>query len=575
MKKIQNIAIVAAMVPVVLFSSCSNDFFDRTPETAMDTEVVLSDPSLVPSTVVGTMGMMSSAGAWGRDLTVVGDVMTDLVSTIRSNQGTMRDIEQWIITTSSTDAASYWAGPYQIAASAARTVEAAKRLLADSASLNETEITNLNSAIAASLTIKVLCEYTLAQFFCVDYNLTDVPGNNPTKVGLILLRDRALNTDEPANMSSLEDSYTFMEQEIAEAIERFEAVGGTFTLQVSQDTRFYPTLGAAYMVQARVYLAQHQYQEALTAVENALANLPSGAQAELITTEEALVDAYGETPSSEDIWLLNYTTQDNLSANSLNTLFGSYGFSPTKYAVDLFNGTDIRSALYGGWPDGVQPSEESSSWCLKYPADNGVFNVPVLRVPELYLMKAECQAAMNDVASARTTLIENLISKRDTVIDMDNYSNYEAYSDLAGTEWKSGYDNNGVAEGFLAGLLKEYTRELLCEGQRWSTLRRNGVSLNRNGSATNEQFRSHFLQYPVSRFSFPVPFVEFTTQQWIDGRPIDLNGKFIPGQNANWQTNAWDKPNGQDYSPQIELPQDGYDYNNRNDQAGTPMATAK
>ena len=106
MKKIQNIAIAAAMVPVVLFSSCSNDFFDRTPETAMDTEVVLSDPSLVPSTVVGTMAMMYSAGAWGRDLTVVGDVMTDLVSTIRSNQGTMRDIEQWIITTSSTDAAS-------------------------------------------------------------------------------------------------------------------------------------------------------------------------------------------------------------------------------------------------------------------------------------------------------------------------------------------------------------------------------------------------------------------------------------------------------------------------------------
>ena len=155
MKKIKNIAFAAALVPVVLLSSCSNDYLDRAPSTAMDTEVILNDPSLVPSTVVGTMSMMASASAWGRDLVVVGDVVTDLVNTTRRNQGTMQDIEQWIVTTNSTDAASFWAAPYQIAASAARTVEAAKRLLADSASLSDDEIAQLYNSIATSLTVKV------------------------------------------------------------------------------------------------------------------------------------------------------------------------------------------------------------------------------------------------------------------------------------------------------------------------------------------------------------------------------------------------------------------------------------
>ena len=94
MKKIQNILTATALVPVMLFSSCSNDFLERTPETALDTELVMNDPDLLPSTVVGTMGVLTSAAFNGRDLTVIGDLTTDLVTTaIRSSNGTLRDFD--------------------------------------------------------------------------------------------------------------------------------------------------------------------------------------------------------------------------------------------------------------------------------------------------------------------------------------------------------------------------------------------------------------------------------------------------------------------------------------------------
>lgn len=577
MKKIQNIALAAAMVPVLLFSSCSNDYLDRTPTTAMDTEVVLNDPSLVPTTVVGTMKMMWAASTWGCYIPVIGDLMTDMVTSIRQNQGTLQDMERWNITTNSTDAATFWAGPYQVAAAAARTIEASKRMLADSANLqlDASETNNLYSALATSLTIKVHAEYFLSQFFCIDVNETRVPGvNAANKVGLILLHDRALTNTEAANMSTLDATYQLMEKEIAEAIEAFGRSGSSsFTLQ-GGEARYYPTLAAAYMVQARVLLAQHKYQAAYDAAQSALDNLPSGANETLISTEEGLLNAYGETPSSEDIWLLEYTSQDNLSANSLNNLFGSYGFTPTEKATDLFENGDIRGALYANNTGGA-PSTSSSSYCLKYPTDNAVFNVPVLRVPELYLIQAECMAmgsVNGGVSAARDLIKTNILAARDTVMTDDNFNS--RYPDLASDEVISGYDNNGVAQGFLLGLLDEHARELLCEGQRWSILRRNGVALNRMededrgivGSGNDEdsrKFRTHFQAYPLSRVSLPVPFTEFNTQQWKAGRAVDFDGN--PIDSKNWQTNAWDQPNGSNnYSPTVALPEDGESYNNNN-----------
>lgn len=583
MKKIQNIALAATMVPVLLFSSCSNDYLDRTPTTAMDTEIVLNDPSLVPTTVVGTMKMMWAYSTWGCYIPVLGDLMTDMVTSIRANQGTLQDMERWNITTNSTDAATFWAGPYQVAAAAARTIEASKRMLADSANLqlDASETNNLYSALATSLTIKVHAEYFLSQFFCIDVNETDVPGSNPTKVGLILLHDRALTNTEPANMSTLEATYQLMEKEIAEAIDAFGRSGSSsFTLQ-SGEARYYPTLAAAYMVQARVLLAQGRsnptkYEAAYNAAQNALDNLPSGANGTLISTEEGLLNAYGETPSSEDIWLLEYTSQDNLSANSLNSIFGSYGFTPTEKATDLFESGDIRRALYANNTESA-PSTSSSSYCLKYPTDNYVFNVPVLRVPELYLIQAECMAmgsiSGGGVSAARDLIKNNILAARDTAMTDDNFNS--RYPDLASDEVLSGYDNNGVAQGFLRGLLDEHARELLCEGQRWSILRRNGVALNRMeneergtvGSGNDEdsrKFRTHFQAYPLSRVSLPVPFTEFNTQQWKAGRAVDFDGNIIDPA-KNWQTNAWDQPNGSNnYSPNVALPEDGESYNNKN-----------
>lgn len=557
MKKIKNIVVLFAMGAAVLLSACSKEYLDRSPQSALDTELVLNNTEMIPSTVVGTMRMMYSSSFGGKYATIVGDIMTDMVSSVRGSNGSFRELETWNINQSTPDVSTLWAAGYQIAAASARTISAAKRKLStDSANMTATQKNNLKSAIAASLTIKVYVEYFLTQYFCVDVNIDKgdyklntgaaytLPGNNPNKVGLILLRNGALSLTDPANMSTLEATYKFMEEEIAEAIDYFNASGSkNFTL--AAETRFYPTLCAAYMTQARVYLAQHKYEQAYNAAENALNNLPSGASATLISDGKDLINAYGENLSSEDIWSLNYTTQDNLSATSLQNLLGSYGFNASDYALNLFKSGDIRRALYFGRNE--RPIEpHNTSYCWKYPNANGVFNVPILRVPEIYMVQAEARAAGN-LGDAKEPLFA-VMGARDTTIH-----------DVAEMVSKYSITDNTI----LSVILDENAREFLCEGHRWYDLRRNGMRLTRPGSSSAEQFPIHFTSYPLSSFALPVPYNETSTEQWKNGRGLLDDGK-QDNTRGNWQNNAWDDKQGDSYNNIVTLPEEGKDYTAQN-----------
>ena len=558
MKTIKNIAVLFALVPALLLSSCSKDYLDRTPTTALDTDLVLQNTDLIPSTVVGTMRMMYSSSFGGKYATIIGDIMTDMVtSSIRGSNGSFKEMEEWNINQSSTDVLTLWGASYQIAAAAAQTINAAKRKLADSANLSNTQIKNLQSALAASLTIKAYTEYFLTQYFCVDVNIGEgdypfennytVPGDHKDrKVGILLLKDKSLDLKEYANMSTLKATYDFLETEIAEAINYFKTSGNNaFTLS---GTRYFPTLGAAYLVQARIFLAQHKYDQAYTAANNALENLPSGASSTLISDAENLLKAYGENLSSEDIWSLNYTTQDNLSANSLQNLFSSYGFNPSPYAISLFQKDDIRLILHYDGQNRKKPSD-MDSYCMKYPNENAVFNVPLLRVPEIYMIQAEALAANGkDLQGAKEALLK-VLGARDTSIGGDMQKLEEKYK--------------VDADNIMQTILDENAREFLCEGHRWYDLRRNGKRLTREGSteATANDFPTHFTGYPLSMFAFPVPYGETSTEQWKKGRGIFDNGAL---DNENWQNNAWDRKTGDTYTNTIDLPVNDGEYETLN-----------
>ncbi len=539
MKKIQKLAVLLGLTPIVILSSCSNEFLDRKPATALETSVVLTDPDMAPTTVVGNMSMFSGYGFMGRNAVIGGELMTDVAVTM-GKSGHLQDLEKWNIQPNMDELGGFWSYCYAISAASTQTSHSCLKLLNDSTKHNLTSAqkTTLRNAIACSKVIRAYCDFYLMQNFCVDINLPfeEVPGTNKNKiggkgkgiVGIVLIGDQPLGINDPANMSTLTACYEALEKTIQEAIDYFNE-SNTKTYTPAAESRYFPTLCAAYVLQARIFLAQHKYEAADKAADMALAELPSGTSANLISDYETLYEGYkSAAATSEDIWTINYTSQDNLSANSLQNFFGSYGCYISSNIKNKFKSNDFRKNLYP-----TDPGKESC--CLKYPNSTGVFNVPVMRVPEIYLIKAEVAAAFKENNAEMCANLFEILKARDTSV--------HEIADIEGGSYN--YGNASTKEKMIEIVLDERVKEYAGEGYRWSDLRRNGILLNRPGTTDKPSYLLQFVNYPIARYALPVPFDETSTAQWSNGKGIFDNGK---KDIRNWQNNAWEGGDGVNFA---------------------------
>lgn len=100
------------------------------------------------------------------------------------------------------------------------------------------------------------------------------------------------------------------------------------------------------------------------------------------------------TISSEDIFVIAKSETDYLSANALSTLYGTYGVSVRKEVIAEFTSEDIRLSLLGGeWAGGKMGG---------ITGNDQVQNLPVFRLPEMYLTLAESYAAKADYKEAKS-----------------------------------------------------------------------------------------------------------------------------------------------------------------------------
>lgn len=550
MKSLKYITIAGLTLLVLSLNSCSNEFLDRKPTTAVNNDDALTSVTNIQSATVGLMRYFASYGYTGRNLPVIGDLIADNVTTIKGNSGHLLDIERWNISSSLGEVSTFWGGSYQIASAAAKVIKACEEL---SKSASSDTKSTLDKCKASALTVKVFAEYILTQYYCLPYSAAGKPapfpgiGATPADLnGIILIPmnepvsfENAIDSTSSLVISSLEDTYKFMHSELATAIKLFEESSKDFS---SSNAAYFPSLCMAYTLQARLYLEQGYYnneffEKAYEAAEKALDNLPNGTKNELVDDGQKFLEQYRSisSPTQEDILTINFTTSDNLSANSINNMFNSYGATATKGVTDLFynESKDIRKAIYSDKQE--TPSLEMYSSCGKYPNQDQINNVPVLRVPELYLIKAEARANIAnsvDDPQYRDAMLATL-GIRDTSIQGD-------YDKL-----KNIYFKEESANAPLLYVLDERRREFACEGHRWFDMRRTRTPLTHKN---NTDYRIAFTDYPIYVFAFPIPESETNTGAW-------KNGKLT-------QNEFWNIKNGDSWSPRYELPVDGGEYGN-------------
>lgn len=169
---------------------------------------------------------------------------------------------------------------------------------------------------------------------------------------------------------------------------------------------FMLTENGARALLSRVYLYMEDYSNAVSMAD---AVINSGAYS--LVSGQGYVDQFVTGGSSEAIFELQYTETDNQGSDCLGCMYTSTGYGdylPAKDLLDLIDPADIRSEMYIVDPllTGIYAAHRVNKW----PTPQQTDNVPVIRLSEVYLNRAEANARLGNTAAAQTDL--NTIRQR-------------------------------------------------------------------------------------------------------------------------------------------------------------------
>lgn len=466
-------------LPLWLFCSC-NDFMDIETEQNIPTEDAYKTVQDVQNGLNGMYYALGHYYFYGRNVVALGDMAADN-AVASASTGHFLALNRYNFSDTESQLDYIWIGGYRVIDRATRTIQGAYKLIdnAETLHLTETDLASLHSFISQSYAIRALAAHRLVTIFGLPYRNTQVN----TQLGIVVMDKEPIPSFTQVKRATVEETYARITADIAAAKATYAYVDN-YNAGVNEDGRilmdqFYMNKAAIYGVEARVALFMQNYPQAQLAADSALILR----NANPITNESYLKMWSSTAISDEDIFTLAKSEDDNLSANSLNTLYGSYRGAVTNNLISLFEPADIRLKLISG----THPKKFDG-----IPTSQAVNNIPVFRVSEMHLILAEAYAQTGDMGKAKEHLF--FTAKRNTALTENDLP-----SDL---------------EEFMTFLAHERRREFFEEGFRWYDARRTGERI----AVSNGAYRD----FNVSAFVYPIPASE-------------INAGFGVEQNTGWE----------------------------------------
>ncbi len=173
-----------------------------------------------------------------------------------------------------------------------------------------------------------------------------------------------------------------------------------------RDGPYMVTRNAARALLSRIYLYMEDYSNAV-AMADAVINTGDYA----LVTGQAYVDQFVTGGSSEAIFELAYNDTDNQGSDCFGCMYTANGYGDYLPAMDLLNlipDGDIRWGMFTVDPllTGIYAAHRVTKW----PTPQQTDNVPVIRLSEVYLNRAEANARLGNDAAAQADL--NTIRQR-------------------------------------------------------------------------------------------------------------------------------------------------------------------
>ena len=505
----KTIFLTAAILSILLFSSCSKKFLDIKPQQSVLTQDVFSSVTTSRAAVNGLYSLLQSFSYYGRDAMVIPEVLSDNATRSVRSGNRYTGINTMTHTATDANVSRMWNQMYLVVNNANAIIANQDNIKNVATPLEQPEVAQL---IGEAYAIRALVYFDLVKFFARPLKFTA----DGSHLGVPLVINPITNITEviypPRNTAA--EVYAQIDFDIVEALKRLTANGDVINNGVVNNGLFKTRINrfSTLALKARVSIYKQDWPSAVDAANQVIASSRYS-----LFSFGSMVQDFRTPANSESIFEVGYNTNDNPGTDSYAYLCSQQGYGEMLGTLQSMNsrstGTTLSTfrALYEAYaPTDVRRNfialgnrnslggETNVPLPVKYTnISTYAENTKIFRFAEMYLVRGEANARLAVINSDQTLLNNsltdiNLIRKsRDTATATKPYLASTAATPPAGTL---------RATVYLDSIIVERRKEFAFEGQRLFDLNRtqtNFVKISSGGNAT-----SRLIQYTATTSNF-------------------------------------------------------------------------
>ncbi|MDG2448665.1 MAG: RagB/SusD family nutrient uptake outer membrane protein [Saprospiraceae bacterium] len=459
---------IILIITTVMVTSCSDSFLELTPQQGVADTEALTNIEDFNSSITGVYNEMSSSDYYGRYMIMIPDVMSD---DVKQNSQANRIIfyAEHVVNVSDANASATWTDMYQA-------INAANQIINSNVEVPSGIQSQKDHIIGEAHALRGLIYFDLVRFFAQHYTFSS--GGSHPGVPLILTFDPA---NKPAR-NTVNEVYDQVISDMTRAISLMDSdsrSGNSNTLSATS------VMGLL----SRVYLYKEDWSNA-----EAMASAVIGSSKYSLVGNDSYSDLWTKDNNSESIFEFSMTESDNVGANgSIGGLYLANGFGdylPSNDVVSLYDPSDQRLSVFT--EDDFLSGDYAPFRMEKYPSTSGFNNIKVMRLAELYLIRAEARAETGNDSGAQQDF--NVVRQR---------------------ALSSAPDNTDTGQALKDAIFLERRLELCFEGQRlWDLMRKKQDVVRSNCTSL-----TCLIPYGSNSVVLPIPQLETDVNSNIEQNP--------------------------------------------------------
>lgn len=361
MKK-YNKTILLIMIGFIL--SCSESFLELTPQQSVSDLEALTNLEDLNSSITGVYDEISGTYYYGRTMFMIPDVLADDVKQ-NAQANRLKDYAEHIQRVSDADATNLWTGMYQ-------GINAANNIINSNVEVVPASQADKNHIIGEAHALRGQIYFDMVRLFANHYTYTA----DASHLGVPLVLD--FDPTRKPERNTVKEVYDQIILDMTTAISLMKTTSRSGNSNTLSSTSVKALL-------SRVYLYKEDWANA-----EARATEVIGSGFSLVSNANYL-NLWNTDNSPESIFEISMTETDNVSGLAALYLPSGFGdYLPSNDVVSLFVVGDARLSNFE--VDPLLFNEFVPYRMIKYPNISGYDNVKVMRLAEIYLIRAEARA---------------------------------------------------------------------------------------------------------------------------------------------------------------------------------------